>query len=318
MAITHRPMRAIDVRECVHVVATRPMVAARYGKGLNDLQAVWLGLLGREAFRAVVFEESGQSRTTIIGVGVSVFVSDEFLRSLKKPPFFWVGPELTRQIARGDSPLLSDRATRRANNVGGLNLLVWDGSVRAEFIGRAEVDNAVLSTFIEEHRGFLLKELVGQPPTRETVEATLRSGGQRLSGKGEYVDWIAGSLDDVIEMPSYVGLTREMALSRVGAWMASLFVHQAPRCGFRPSEQRLLLAALRGGTDKELADELGISLATVKKHWLSIYSRVSSHLPSLFANRVAAQEEGERGKEKKQHLIAYLREHPEELRPASP
>jgi DNA-binding NarL/FixJ family response regulator len=84
------------------------------------------------------------------------------------------------------------------------------------------------------------------------------------------------------------------------------------------SEQRLLLVALRGGTDKELADELGISLATVKKHWLSIYSRVSSHLPSLFASRVAAQEEGGRGRQKKQHIIEYVREHPEELRPASP
>jgi len=100
--------------------------------------------------------------------------------------------------------------------------------------------------------------------------------------------------------------------------MGSLFLYQAPRCGFRPSEQRVLLAALRGGTDKELADDLGISLATVKKHWLSIYSRVSTHLPALLPNRGATVEEGSRGREKKQHIIEYVREHPEELRPASP
>jgi DNA-binding CsgD family transcriptional regulator len=311
-------MRAKDVRECVAVVAGHPVNGPRYADALKDLRAVWLELLGRAALRAVVFEDAQQSRTNIIGVGVSAFVSDEFLRSLKRPPFPWLGPDLTRRIARGDSPLLSDHAVRKANTEGGLNLVVWDGSVRAELIACVEVQNAVVSAFIEQHRGFLLKELIAQPPTREALKVTLRSGAQLLTKKGVYIDWTAKSPHDAPEIPSYVGLTREVALSRVGSWTGSLFVYQAPQCDFRPSEQRMLLAALRGGTDKELADELGISLATVKKHWLSIYRRVSTHLPSLFINRAAMQEEGERGREKKQHLIAYLREHPEELRPAAP
>ena len=118
-------------------------------------------------------------------------------------------------------------------------------------------------------------------------------------------------------MPHYLRLTRKVALSRAGAWAGSLFVYQPPQCGFRPSEQRLLLAAVRGGTDQELADELGVSLSAVKKTWLLIYSRASKQLPSIFRNGVAVPEDGERGREKKQHLIAYLRDHPEELRPAS-
>jgi DNA-binding CsgD family transcriptional regulator len=313
-------MRAQDVSECVTVVATHPVIGPRYGKTVTNLRAVWLRLLGREAFRAIVFEDEQRqrSRSAIVGVGVSVFVSDEFLHSLKRPPFAWAGAELTRRIARGDSPLLSDRAMRKANTEGGLNLLVWDGAVRAGLMGCVEVDNAVLSAFMEEHRGFLLKELVGQPPTPETLKVTLRSGAQLLTPKGAYIDWAAHSPDDALEVPCYAGMTRQVALSRVGSWIGSLFVYQAPRCGFRPSEQRLLLAALRGGTDKELADKLGISLASVKKHWLSIYSRVSTHLPSLFANRVATQEEGGRGRQKRQHIIEYVRGHHEELRPASP
>jgi len=96
-----------------------------------------------------------------------------------------------------------------------------------------------------------------------------------------------------------------------GRYLGSLFAYQAPHCSFRPSEQRLLLVALRGGTNQELADDLSISLSAVKKTWLSIYNRDSNRLPSIFPNGVAIQEEGERGKEKKQHLIAYLRDHPE-------
>jgi len=317
MAISYRPMRAKDVRECATLVATHPVIGPRYADVLNDLRAVWLALLGLEAFRAVVFEDSQQSGTKIVGVGVSAFVSDEFLQSLKRPPFFWVGPELTRRALRGESPLLSDRAVREANTKGGLNLAVWEGAVRAELWECAEAHAAVVSAFVEQHRGFLLKEAVCQPSTREFLEVILRSGAQLLHEDGRYVDFGDRSLDEVFKMAHYVGLTRKVALCRVGAWAGLLFVYQAPQCGFRPSEQRLLLAALHGGTDQELADDLVVSLSAVKKSWLSIYNRVSTHLPSLFPNGVAIPEEGERGREKKQHLIAYLRDHPEELRPAS-
>jgi hypothetical protein len=311
-------MRAKDVRECVGVVAAHPALAHRYGKTLNDLRTVWLGLLGREAFRSVVFEDSQPPRTTVIGVGVSAFVSDEFVRSLKTPPFVWLGPELIRRISRGESPLLANRAVREANTNGGLNLAVWEGAGRPEYRKCAELHAGLVSAFLEQHRGFLLKEAIGPASSREVLDVTLRTGTQIVNENGLYTDSPGRSLDEVFRMPHYLGLTREVALSRIGAWMGSLFLYQIPRCGFRPSEQRLLLASLRGGTDKELADDLGISLATVKKHWLSIYSRVSTRLPSLFPNRVAMREEAGRGREKKQHIIEYVREHPEELRPASP
>ena len=98
-----------------------------------------------------------------------------------------------------------------------------------------------------------------------------------------------------------------------------MFLYQPPQFGFRPSEQRLLLTALRGGTDEEIADELGISVSAIKKNWRSIYDRVTVQCPELIRNDPLREElTSERGKEKKQHLLAYLREHPEELRPASP
>jgi hypothetical protein len=62
---------------------------------------------------------------------------------------------------------------------------------------------------------------------------------------------------------------------------------------------------------------LSISLSAVKKTWLSIYHRVSGHVPGFSSNREAVEGTTERGKEKKQRLLNYLREHPEELRPAA-
>jgi len=54
----------------------------------------------------------------------------------------------------------------------------------------------------------------------------------------------------------------------------------------------------------------------VKKVWGSIYERVSAHSHGLIPDKVPEELNSERGKEKKQRLLAYLREHPEELRPA--
>jgi hypothetical protein len=112
-------------------------------------------------------------------------------------------------------------------------------------------------------------------------------------------------------------MTRQLALSRAGSWIGSIFLNQPARFGFRPSEQRLLLTALRGGTDPELADELGVSLSAVKKSWALIYERVSPHLQGFTCCHESIEGVSERGKEKKQRLLCYLRDHPEELRPAS-
>jgi len=74
---------------------------------------------------------------------------------------------------------------------------------------------------------------------------------------------------------------------------------------------------LHGETDEELALDLGVSLSAVKKTWAHIYERTSAYLPDVCP---ACEPSGaaERGKEKKQRLLSYLRDHPEELRPASP
>jgi DNA-binding CsgD family transcriptional regulator len=118
-----------------------------------------------------------------------------------------------------------------------------------------------------------------------------------------------------------MGVTREIAAGQQGSWgtwIGSLFRYRQPQLGFSRSEQRLLFSALDGSTDGELSDKLGLSLTTVKKTWRSIYDRTAAHIPELVHGHSRDEKASpERGKAKKQYLIAYLREHPEELRPVS-
>jgi DNA-binding CsgD family transcriptional regulator len=311
-------MRPDDVHECVEIVRAHPLLGPQYGSGIKDLRSVWLSLLGREAFRAVVFEDAKVSHVRTVGVGVSIFVSDAFFCDLKTPPLMWIGPEVTKRILCGNSPLLSDNQVRQANVRGGLNLLTWVGAFNADHLQSTEGLSAMIAAFVDEHRGFLLREIIAHAMTLENLEGAIRSGGLFFNPvDGHYVESLHMSLHEVFASPHVVGLTRELALARVGTWIGTLFVYQPPQFGFRPSEQRLLLAALQGGTDDDLARELGISLSGVKKTWGSIYGRVRLRSPGLIPDHVPAELTSERGKEKKQRLLAYVREHPEELRPAS-
>jgi hypothetical protein len=254
----------------------------------------------------------------MLGVGASVFVSDDFLRELKTPPFFWIGPELLTRVRRGNSPLLSESQVRDANARGGLNLAVWNTTIGMEDIQRVEVWNELMAAFFKYHRGYLLKELVAQGESEADLQAVRNTGGLLWHGSdGRYGDFWDEDLNNLLRTPHIHGMTRELALARPGSWIGSLFLYQPPLCGFSRSEQRLLLAALEGGTDENLSDTLAISRDTVKKTWRLIYERVAACLPELVPGNSPTDIGMPRGKDKKQRLLTYLREHPEELRPVS-
>ncbi len=320
MALRHRPMRPKDVAECAEIIARHPVIGPRYGSAISDLRPAWLRLLESEAKVARVLEEVDGTRATICFVGVSVFVRDDFVRELKTPPLFWVGRELARRIMRGDSPLLTDRQVREANSCGGLTAVVWEGCIRPGYESHTEVHRKMLSVFIEEHRGYHWKEAISsQMESVDRLLWTLNSGGLFWDpGLGRYIESLAKEPLEILRKPHILGVTREIEHQRPGSWVGALFDYHPPQIGFSRGEQRLLLSALSGQTDEELSADLGTSASTVKNTWRSIYNRAASCLPELFPEYTRSDARiSERGKEKKRHLLAYLREHPEELRPVS-
>ena len=321
MSIRHRPLAPQDVRGCVEMIAAHPIVGPRYGSAISHLCPAWLRLLSSDGFcaTAIVEEVVEGARSRILGVGVSVVVSDQFLRELKTLPFFWMGPELAKRVSRGDdSALLTQEQIREANSRIGLNLLIWQGFVRSEDATRPEIWSELMTVFLDNHRGFLFKEVVIQGESPVHLEALRHTGGFLLGRDGCYGGFQGIDFRQLAREPHIVGITRELAVQQFGSWISSLFRYEPPRFGFSRGEQRLLLSALAGGTDEELSCELDVSLSTVKKTWRSVYDRVAARLPKLIP--INSQPDGEasrRGRDKKQHLIAYLREHPEELRPVS-
>lgn len=316
-----RPMQPKDVGECVEIVASHPVIGPRYGSAIADLRKAWFRLLASDAMLTGVFEETEGGRIRPWCVGVSVIVTDDFLAELKKPPLSWVGPELARRVARDESPLLSARGLCEANMADGLNLVVWEGCIRAGYEDRPELFHHIMDGFLDSHRGYLWKEIVASSAESvDRLERTLYSGGRLWDpAAGRYLEAVERDLREVVGEPHIVGMTRDLARARQSQWVDALFHYRPPQVGFSRAEQQLLLRALRNeaGTDQELAAALRVSIPTVKKMWLSIYCRAAG-LPELAPDGGEPERElAHRGKEKRRRLLAYLRDRPEELRPLS-
>ena len=314
-----RPMQPADVDRCVEIVAAHPVIGPRYGVDIENLGRAWRKLLGSAAISHNVFEWLDGNRATIVGVGFAVFVRDEFMREIKTPPLHWIGPELARRVAGKDCPVLTDDEVRDANSGSGLSELVWEGIGTPEFAHSMDFYHAMVGSYVEVHRGFLLKEMIaGQADSVERLLSVIESGGLYWNPAQQRYDTTSPEPPEILAArPHLVGITRELANVRPGSWISTLFNYRPPRFGFSRGEQQLLLAALKSlhGTDQELAAALHLSIPTVKKMWGSIYRRVAACDPELVPDPALAEPgTHERGREKRRSLLAYVRDHPEELR----
>ena len=322
MHLRHRAMQPGDIRECVDIIANHPVISSRYGPMIEHLPEAWLRLLQGEARIATVVYGGEGSGASIYSYCISAIVPDDFLAEMKRPPHFWIGPELTRRITADESPLLTGKQLREANSRNGLNMVCWEGPVRPEYEGDGEVQRYSMAAFMEERRGYLWKEIIGiQSATAEQLDFLLRAGGylwdSLLDG---YTSTLRSDPSKTISKPHILGTTRDLERKRdkwAASWVGAVFDYHPPMLGLTRSEQRLLACALPGLTDEQLAGMLGISFPAVKKN-VGLHLPPSGRLPAAVDPRSTSNEipcRAGRGREKRRHLLGYLRQHPEELRP---
>lgn len=250
----------------------------------------------------------------VVAFGLSLFVSDEFIQEAKTclPPY--IGRHILERWSREPSPILSLDEIRRATDGGGLNVLVlhygWtqEGYTLQEV---ASVQNMLPQAFIAHHRGYHLKEFLQEVYGEEDL-AKLRVANLLL--RTDYASLLSrGTKLLPGDKPYLVGITREEATEFPASLALMVFVHSPPRLHLTIKERVLLRHALDGRTDEELAQALHVSVVTVKKRWEGIYDRVIGLDDELMFP--THPEVGRRGAEKRRRLLAYLRAHPEELRP---
>lgn len=317
-------MEPSDIGQCVDLLANHPVMGSRFKDLIEVLPEAWLSLLESDVGSAFVYFADEIAGAPICFAGITTVVRDDFLLEMKTAPHFWIGPEIVRRIVAGKSPVLNSREFRDANSRGGLNLVCLENCVHPGYSADGELLRYLMSTFLEIHRGHFWKEVIANQPESSDRLSMLMNTGALIWNPvtSSYSPTLREDPGAVVRKPHIFGNTRELEQNRqrewTGSWVGALFDYHAPILGFTRSEQRLLSCALSGATDEYLAATLGISPSTIKKTWVSIYGRAGKHLPAAASTPewLKVTSAG-RGRERRRHLLSYLREHPEELRPHS-
>jgi hypothetical protein len=237
---------------------------------------------------------------------MGVFVTRPFMDREIRNPQPGLNSRIIAGIAAGE-PVILSRAQIASGNAGeGIDFVNMYGAWREGILSSdqlAEVHALLGTSFVEHFAGYrfdrVLKEAIG----KSGLALARATGTYRLIAEFKESD------------SALVVATRESVLTAPYSVAAKMYRYQEPVLRLRPAEQKLLAAALSGKTDAELSTELGLSIEAIKKRWMSIFARVDEFKPEILS-RADADSDG-RGPQKRHRVVAYIRAHPEELRPFS-
>ena len=281
--------------------------------GRSQTLAAYAHLVRTRRFAAAVVEMPlSHGSRQLVGFGGAVFVSEVFFQSEIDDPRPGLNARIIASVAQQESVVLSHDDARRANTQGGLNVVIthacWlPNAMNNEQMGAFE---GVMSyAFFQLMRGYRLRRLFREAGSQAAIaHVESQRVFARVAFHATHPDtrWNHDRALFVAE--------REHCLSLPASVAAILFAYSEPVLNLHDTDQELALAALDGLTDGELARVLGLKLPALKKRWTSLFDRVSRARPDLVphSDRDTADT---RGPQKRHRLLAYLREHPEELRP---
>ncbi len=279
----------------------------------------WQVFLAHAATRSMVAEDLNRpAGDRIVGFAQTVFVTDKCVGEILACDAPLGNVIASHHLRDGSWPLLSIKEIAEANAGEGLNALVtrldWTDQ------GLTEEEQWELRGYIEQSwarywRGYNYRRvlLYAYGPWPQTT--LTNSGFHTLADFTEYFRRHPPG-PPAERRPVLMGITRDEGVAEEGSLASQIFRYSAPRFGFTLGEQELLTLSLDGLTDADIVENLNgqITLNGIKKRWSSIFDRVDGVDPYLLPAGATAG----RGEEKRRPLLAYLREHYEELRPFSP
>jgi hypothetical protein len=310
-----RALRSDDLISCLEVDPQR-MGAELIGK--ERAVEAWRALMRCCSFQAAVIETERpiEGRSTV-GFGANVFVTRTFVENEISNPRPGLNARIIESLTCGEPVVLNKAQLRSANTENGLDLVVlypqWRKGVLTAGQVR-QVQSALAAAFLEGHRGFRLNRILC-----EVVNGAARVFYLEPAGVWrvitEFSQFYLDNPDTKWNQDRCLAIvSRQEAFQVPGHIVGILFEYRDPVLGLSEPDQRLLSAALGGLTDEELADRLKVGLPAVKKRWRSIFERVSTR-EDLFPGLGDDAGAGSRGRQKRHYILAYVREHPEELRP---
>jgi hypothetical protein len=295
-----RAVRDSDLEECL---ALEPAHLGAELVGVQRAKAAWRRLLHEPAFNAAMIEDDAADGDRVLAFGAAVFVPAAFADAELADPQPGMIARLIAGVVEGQPVVLTAEELRHSNANDGLDLVCLAGVYRSDLNREMAIVilNMLSASFIAAYRGYrnrrILSEAIGETEIINFVASGIWRCVKSFGDRARFV------------------MTRKEAFAMPVSNAIDLFRDAHPVLRLREQDQRLLESALNGLTDEELAQALKVHVGTVKKRWLEIYNRMSAASPTILPQYRIVHDDHTRGKQKRHRALAYVREHPEELRP---
>jgi hypothetical protein len=256
-------------------------------------------LLHRRRIRICVFEDV-DAANEMVCFGVTGFVRPGPLERALENGSGLADFVLTAE-SLGKPVFLNHKQIAEANRRDDLRSLTFFGVVSGSDLNDASTQGpltAIMDGWTFFHRGFSLAEFWFEPVTALLMESMDKTGMRLLRER----NLPCGTTAKVFR------LTRTEAAELMPNWPAWIMFSQRPRFGFTLAEQRLLELALLDYSDRDAAEEMGVTSDAIKKRWRSIYARISRVEPAVFRPDL-------NGADQRRDLLHTLRNNLQEIRP---
>jgi hypothetical protein len=304
-----------DLEECLGVHTAH---IGRESVGHERALSAWRALVKSTAFNAVAIETGEPiAGHRIVAFGASAFISQEFASQEILNPSPGLNGRVIASIDARRPVVLNEAELRSQNTYGGLCQIILFSTWRRDCLTPEQVTQVQVNlakTYVNLHSGYRLERMLYEAIDEIELEDIRSTKVWQVIS--DYADFHAKNPENNWSRKRRLAIIeRENALSITGSVASMFFCYTPPILRFKHADQQLLAAALEGLTDHELADALRLNVQTVKKRWASVFDQVQDVMPRLLPDWEDRADRRTRGPQKRHHLLAYLRCHPEELRP---
>lgn len=315
--------RASDIAACVALVREEECFQAS-ASVWGALESIWGRLVRADAALFAVWEDTplSQKGPRLHGFGLNAFVRQSVASDWHERPRPYQVATLYERWLAGESVMLEGDEIALANASVGLDLAVLHCVFTPRHAGSSTLRDLVpvmADAWAFCHSGYRISRVLHEAYGPDHAEMVMTAGLRVVTAFDGHAA-LAGVAPE--RRPTLLGVElgdqrhHSVQLARMG-----LADPPPPRFGFTRAQQRLLLHALMGESDRRIAGLLHVADDTVKKTWDAIFRRVADAAPALLQpdatdTRVTdADAQPRRGPEKRRILLAYLRGHMQELRP---
>jgi hypothetical protein len=307
-----RKTRASDLAECLKL---HPAKNGAETVGHSRAIKAWQQLFEMtHASRSALVELNWKGKVEIVGFGFAAFVKKSFAEAEVLNPKPGLNSRIIESLVSGNCVIATYEEVRDANTHGDLEQVILDTSWkngRLTVTQRDEVRVMLGRAYQELFSGYrfsrILTELVDDLDLwhvhdHRSFQIVDRFETFRLANPE--TTWNADR--------ALAAVTVESMRDDPHSIAAELFQHHLqPQFTFTRVEQELLETALEGVNDASASKTLFVSVPAIKRRWANIFDRVAAIRPDL----CPFDGDGTRGIQKRQRVLTYVRNHPEELRP---